>query len=67
MNKVLDLCRENLYDERVRKDDEAEDILDLVKIWEEYRHRIFILIDTHHCPKGDEAPCRNCAYPLIRI
>jgi len=32
MNKVLDLCRENLYDERVRKDDEAEDILDLVKI-----------------------------------
>lgn len=67
MNKIIEACRENLYEERVKADDTAEDVAELTENWKKYRHRIQVLLDSHHCPKGDEKPCTNCLYPLIRI
>jgi len=61
------MCREALWEERLVKEDKAENCLELLKISAKHKSRVKILLDTQHCPKGDEAPCRNCAYPLIRI
>lgn len=61
------MCREAMWNDRAKEEAKAETCLEILKISAKHQSRVKILLDTHHCPKGDEAPCQDCAYPLIRI